>query len=76
MDPVKDTQRDTLFLENRFFILKKINSYSGAKSICGMMDVILDLFSCRKTYGTMLIVNTIEISKNSRMSDIYICLLE
>lgn len=58
MDPVKDTQRDTLFLENRFFILKKINSYSGAKSVCGMMDVILDLFSCRKTYGTMLIVNT------------------
>lgn len=58
MDPVKDTQRDTLLLENRFFILKKINSYSGAKSIGGMMDVILDLFSCRKTYGTMLIVNT------------------
>lgn len=42
MDPVKDTQRDTLFLENRFFILKKIDSYSGAKSIGGMMDVILD----------------------------------
>lgn len=48
MDPVKDTQRDTLFLENRFFILKKINSYSGAKSICGMMDVIQTYFLVEK----------------------------